>query len=361
MSLIDKNEVSDNTAVEYETEDDFTVERQDDGLKSMESSNVKYGFDGTSGRDWKDVMSEDILKQYDIKAYDSLKEMNADADKMDEGTRFRTIFRVNDDYYIFRGSSGNAGGGGHFGTWGATEGGSSLDGETYDGKAVAVGFFNPVIRDENSDNYEEVNIVPAPCGIEDKSAADMSAREDYYTKHITNAVKDSYKEWFVPKADTQEVVPDDTYTVYEALLTGETGSNDSDSSSSTTLSVFFQSKFIIDATNKKIIPTGAKQAGVAYMPLVYADYRQLEGFSKDSSFDEKMSLSFKSLGITGDRTAASIDSHNEIAIKFLTDEIPDPSKIYIFHNKRYICSKIEMNVSDDGIDKEKTGYFYEML
>lgn len=362
VSLIDKNEISDNTAVEYDTEDDFTAERQNDGLESMESSNVKYGFDDTSGRDWKDIMPDDILKQYDIKDYDSLKDMNAAADKMDEGTRFRTIFRVNGDYYIFRGSSGGAGGGGHFGTWGGTGSSSSLDGETYDGKAVAVGFFNPVIRDEDSDNYEEVNILPAPCGIEDKTEADKSAREDYYTKHITNAVKDAYKEWFVPKADTQEAVADDTYTVYEALLSGgDTGTKDSDAASDAKLPVFFQSKFIIDATNKKIIPVGAKQAGVAYMPLVYTDYRQLESFSKDSSFDEKMSLSFKSLGITAGGNAASIDSHNEITIMFMTDEIPDPSKIYVFHNKRYICSKVELSVTDDGIDKVKTGYFYEIL
>lgn len=46
---------------------------------------------------------------------------------------------------------------------------------------------------------------------------------------------------------------------------------------------------------------------------------------------------------------------------FLTDEIPDPSKIYVFHNKRYICSKVELSVTDDGIDKVKTGYFYEIL
>ena len=56
-----------------------------------------------------------------------------------------------------------------------------------------------------------------------------------------------------------------------------------------------------------------------------------------------------------------IDNNNQISIKFIPDDIPDPSKIYVFNNKRYICEKVEMNVTDDGIDKEKTGYFYEML
>ena len=56
-----------------------------------------------------------------------------------------------------------------------------------------------------------------------------------------------------------------------------------------------------------------------------------------------------------------IEKHNQITIKFYTDEIPDPSKIYVFRNKRFVCEKVEMNVTKDGIEKEKTGYFYEIL
>lgn len=63
---------------------------------------------------------------------------------------------------------------------------------------------------------------------------------------------------------------------------------------------------------------------------------------------------------TGRYGKVDIDKNNPITIKFITDDIPDPSKIYVF-NKRYICEKVEMNVTDDGIDKEKTGYFYEIL
>ena len=60
-------------------------------------------------------------------------------------------------------------------------------------------------------------------------------------------------------------------------------------------------------------------------------------------------------------TALDIDSHNLQCIKFLTDDIPDPSKIYIFHNRRYICQKVELEVSGEGISRLKTGYFYEIL
>ena len=56
-----------------------------------------------------------------------------------------------------------------------------------------------------------------------------------------------------------------------------------------------------------------------------------------------------------------VDKNNLVAIKFVTNDIPDPSKIFIFRNKRYICEKIEMNVTEDGIENEKTGYFYEIF
>lgn len=54
-----------------------------------------------------------------------------------------------------------------------------------------------------------------------------------------------------------------------------------------------------------------------------------------------------------------IDRHNLICIKFVTEDIPDPTKIFVFHNKKYICQKVEMEVNEYGIDKVKTGYFYE--
>jgi len=50
-----------------------------------------------------------------------------------------------------------------------------------------------------------------------------------------------------------------------------------------------------------------------------------------------------------------------VTVKLVTDEIPDPSRIFVIRNKKFICEKIEMEVSDDGISKVKTGYFYEIV
>ena len=56
-----------------------------------------------------------------------------------------------------------------------------------------------------------------------------------------------------------------------------------------------------------------------------------------------------------------IENQNKVVIKFLADNIPEPTKTYIFHNKRFMCEKIEITVGSEGIDKLKTGYFYEII
>ncbi len=58
---------------------------------------------------------------------------------------------------------------------------------------------------------------------------------------------------------------------------------------------------------------------------------------------------------------STTDVNNEICYKFLVDGIPDPTRIYVFHNKRYLASRIEIRITDAGIDSLKTGYFHEIL
>ena len=63
----------------------------------------------------------------------------------------------------------------------------------------------------------------------------------------------------------------------------------------------------------------------------------------------------------GIKIRQNVNGNNEICIKFLFDGKPDPRKIYVIRNRKFVCSKIEMAVGENGIDRVKTGYFYEML
>jgi hypothetical protein len=57
----------------------------------------------------------------------------------------------------------------------------------------------------------------------------------------------------------------------------------------------------------------------------------------------------------------NVNGNNEICIKFLYNGKPDPRKIYIIRNRKFLCSHIDMAVGENGIDPVKTGYFYEIL
>ena len=48
-------------------------------------------------------------------------------------------------------------------------------------------------------------------------------------------------------------------------------------------------------------------------------------------------------------------------IKFLSKEMPDPTKVFIIRNKRYGCEKVEAQIDSLGIEQLMTGYFYEMM
>lgn len=106
-------------------------------------------------------------------------------------------------------------------------------------------------------------------------------------------------------------------------------------------------------------------------PVTYTDCRMYRiypgvGFDDSASLslhvNESHVLLLEKVSTLGDFCSnVHVDAHHTIVIKFLTNDVPDPRKIYVFDNKRFICQKIELNVSDDGIDKEKTGYFCELL
>ena len=56
----------------------------------------------------------------------------------------------------------------------------------------------------------------------------------------------------------------------------------------------------------------------------------------------------------------SISGHFSHHIKFPCDGLPDPTKIYIFNNKRYLASKIEVEVANGEVSRIKSGEFFEI-
>lgn len=82
--------------------------------------------------------------------------------------------------------------------------------------------------------------------------------------------------------------------------------------------------------------------------------------------DQPYSLSL--IPIAGEINLASQTLHKDFKVqtrvrhcfKFVSSILPDVSALFIFHNKKFVCEKIEVDITVHGLSKLFTGYFYEV-
>lgn len=363
------NELLTNNTVTYECEDDFSVGHDDDGLDNLATSNIEYNFDDAANRDWREYISQSVFKQYETKKYNSVSELSAAAEKMTDRERRTTIFKVGHIYFV----------------WAELPKDGNPESEEMEWRRTTCGFFNPIIRDIDSDDSQQLNICPA--AMYQRRNLDGDDEKKKFWEAMLDKMGDR---WIVvpsvsneKEASVEDMEVDDDgeyyFTVQDAMEGSSDDSSTKEEEDDTRMPVAFQANCVVNrASHAAVVCTNRlTDEDTDYRaPVLYTDYRMYSGYWVSS---EKGSLSleytpantgrtFGNLRRDGDDTGGDsrfsnvpVDAHNLITIKFITDEIPDPSKIYIFRNKRYICQKVEMNVTDDGIDKEKTGYFYEIL
>ena len=364
VSIMATNEMLTNDTQSYECEDAFSVEYDEDGLDNIATSNIEYSFDDAANRDWREYISQSVQKSYATKTYSSMSALMAAAEKMTTKERKTTIFKCGHEYFI----------------WADLPKDGNPETEETTEQCTLCGLFNPIIRDMNSDTFQELNI--CPVAIYQRR---VQNKDESWIQHIGDAIGNPFV--VVPSVTNEkeqsleDMEVDDDGEYYYSVQDAMQGSSSETSSSSTAdegkIRVAFQAENVVNLKSHAAVAYDKRLAGedTNYrVPVLYTDYRM---YSQTLLSSERGTLSLEFLpnreeersfgnGTREDSSssrfgAAQVDKHNLIAIKFITDDIPDPSKIFIFRNKRYICEKIEMNVADDGIDKEKTGYFYEIL
>ena len=355
------NELLAKGVVTYEAEDDFNVEHDEDGsLENLVTSNVSYAFDDASDRDFREFISQDVFKDYETIEFGTRKEMLDAIEKMTAREQRTRIFKQGGNYYIYAELpvDGNP------------------ENENLSWQLTQCGFFNPIIRDIKSDNQEEIAICPAAM-IQHRNQNDDEKR------NIWGSPFGEPASWMIMPSVTNEKqaaledmqVDDDGdyyYTVQDAMQ-GSSESKDEESTDDTSMPVAFQADCVVNLKAHKAVKASGRldNEDLSYrVPVLYTDYRWFPTYIVNT---ESGSLSLENIPVTTGRhfgnlgggtsekefKTLNINAKDEIAIKFLTDDVPDPTMLYMFWNKKYICSKIEMTVKDDGIEKEKTGYFYE--
>lgn len=345
------NELYNNDTVCYDALDEYSCEYDEDGLQNIATSNVAYALAESENRSWKDVIPQDVMKRFEVKECATRSEMHDMMETMTKKERMTTIFKVLSplSYNIVAMVAKNA-----------------AKPNDLSEQVVMCGFFNPLIRDMENSSTEELNISPVAfdwinryCFLKDASAKDKffiyaSDEIGNYDAYIPSTVNEHE-----PSAEDYTLDDDGEYFLsVQDAIDGEEDTEEEESDDK--LQIMFQGRQVANLKTRSSLDPSSTEDGEFYWyryPTPYTDWRPANGWP--IGLEEKGSLSLELSPFFSADT--DIDKNNLLCVKFVTDDIPDPSRIYTFHNKRFICQKVELQVETTGIDRLKTGYFYEKL
>lgn len=349
-SVIKKSELTTADSVAIEPLDEYTTDYDEDGSFSTSSTaNLEYNLGDSANRDNYEVISKKVFENFKIVhstgTWDPQNQFKGTTQSWSEKQKRQTIIECNGSYYIYV--------------------------ENEDGSKTwqLAGVWSPLIRDSSSDDYVDINISPAAQVVEDINFKTAIIGEDnYYEKRCLLSIPND------KEPDSKECDVDDdgySYTSVQDAIDDESTLDKSEDDQEC-MNIFF------------IIP-GEVQVDTKFSwvraksrwPKFKTDYRINKeycgsteggfGGNRGGTFKEKypysLSICTKStndvvtLGCLHDN-GLRLDNKNCMETKFKSDDIPDPSKIYIIRNKKFVCEKIEMEVKDDAIEPVYTGYFY---
>ena len=349
-SVIKKSELTSADSVAIEPLDEYTTDYDEDGSFSTSSTaNLEFNLGDSANRDNYEVISKKVFENFEIVhstgIWEPQNQFQGTTQSWSEKQKRQTIIECNGSYYIYV--------------------------ENEDGSKTwqLAGVWSPLIRDSSSDDYVEINISPAAQVVEDINFKTAIIGEDnYYEKRCLLSIPN------VKEPDSKECDVDDdgfSYISVQDAIDDESTLDKSEDDQEC-MNIFFIIPGEVQDDNK-FSWVRAKSR----WPKFKTDYRinteycgsTEGGFGGNGggAFKEKypysLSICTKStndvvtLGCLHDN-GLRIDNKNCMEAKFKSDVIPDPSKIYIIRNKKFVCEKIEMEVKDDAIEPVYTGYFY---
>lgn|SRR5574344_1532149 len=319
MSFFDKSKYTIIPEDEYSSE----VEDEEDS-KSLASSNVKYDVSSSQEHDY-DVLSDDIREGVAYKDYNSFEELVAAYNALSDDEKKKYIYTCPTGEFIW---------------WSEKK-------DESDAALKRVGHFEPIIRDSESTEYLDLKICPVAIGEQGSVAIDLNAENPYppivcFVPSLEN-----------PTADDMEST-DDVVSVMD-YINGNSEINKAEKEDR--MQVMFVDNIL------QTCPFKDDASRQAYLPMAFTDF--VYKYTSGIDADHHWSLALK--GTDADYYIGQLHNNNYkfntkilITIKFLSNNVPDPTSIFIIHNKRFGCKKLEFSIDAKGVKQEITGYFYEM-
>lgn len=334
VSIVSNLRINDASTGEYEVADEFTSEYSEEGISYILTNNIKYDLDNTDM-----AMPEDVFKVFDVVEYDTYNDLITATDGM-TGAQKRQILAYlrSRRRYVYYARVLDATG--------------SVTGYVW----AAAGPFTMLYRGE-SEQTTELRMVPVT----------LDSRVLYAsgTSELMPCVEISSDtpEWMGGSATISQGDrgAEDVIGV-EDVIDGV--SVDKDEESDENIQLYFGT-----SSMSSIRISSGNDYPCFFVPLcgtsatygLRADDGIVGDFSLYLHTEEYQYVS--SIGDLHDVSEVSAmipETHHEMVFQFLSDRIPDPRQIFVFRNKRFLCSKVEAEIKDDRLSRLMTGYFHEI-
>lgn len=343
-SVINASELTTADSIKIEPLDEYTTDYDEDGsISTSSTANLEYNLGGSANRDSYEVISKKVFENFENFRSEEISldhQFVTTTLLWSEKKKRQTIIENFGDYYIY------------------------VEDENGKKSWKLAGIWSPLIRDKSSEDYVDLNISPAAQVVEDINFKTALIGEDkYYEKRCLLSIPND------KEPDSKESDVDDdgfSYTSVQDAIDDESTLDKSEDDQEC-MNIFF----ILPG---RVQIGGPNQTSLSWVgnksrwPQFLTDYRINEDYRYSGIadiFHDTYSLSLRKTREVGSTCLGSfhnnvlrIDNKNNMEVKFKSDEIPDPSQIYIVRNKRFVCAKIEMEVKDDAIEPIYTGYFY---
>lgn len=342
-SVINASELTTTDSIKIEPMDEYTTDYDEDGsISTSSTANLEYNLGGSANRGSYEVISKKVFENFENFHSEEISLDNQFVSTTllwSEKKKRQTIIENFGDYYIY------------------------VEDENGKKSWKLAGVWSPLIRDKSSEDYVDLNISPAAQVVEDINFKTWLREDKYYEKRCLLSIPND------KEPDSKESDVDDdgfSYTSVQDAIDDESTLDKSEDDQEC-MNIFFilPGRVQIGGPNQTSLSwVGNKSRWPQFLTdyRINADYRY-SGIADifydfySLSLRKKREIGTTCLGSLHDN-GLRIDNKNCMEIKFKSDEIPDPSKIYIIRNKKFVCAKIEMEVKDDAIEPIYTGYFY---
>lgn len=329
--------------------DEYTVEMSDEESgHSIGSDNIRYDMSGSPEHDY-DIIPDNVRDSAPVKEYPSLNEARTAYGRMSDDERKRYIFKTPIGLFV---------GWEH-----------SMKEETGADETISeflqIDVFGPLIRDNESENETLLKICPVAISstiLEYHSVNEYFGGGSYPPgKHpwryisLENPTGNEYNRWG-DNVDDPTVPTAETSTIQD-YIEGEVSIEKSEKEDR--MQVFFVDDVIMSSVSYEGWDNG--QSIDALMPFTDFLYKRMYSAShRQWSLSLNPTAAEHYLGQLH-QNAYTFDMKAKYCVKFLADEMPDPTQVFIIRNKRFACEKVEALIDEQGLQQLVTGYFYEML